>query len=109
MWSHYDRGLNRHERDRFAAIIALVRHLERPNKAILDAGCGLGKLAERLLPFGEVTATDWSDAGVKAACQRVAGARFFTLDFVRDDIARFAAALAAELGTAGRLPAEVAR
>jgi len=87
MWSHYDRGLNRHERDRFAAIIALVRKLERRNKAILDAGCGLGKLAELLLPYGKVTATDWSDAGVEAARQRVAEAKFLTLDFVRDDIA----------------------
>jgi len=87
MWSHYDRGLNRHERDRFAAIIALVRKLDRPNKAILDAGCGLGKLAELLLPYGKVTATDWSDAGVEAARQRVAEAKFLTLDFVRDDIA----------------------
>jgi 2-polyprenyl-3-methyl-5-hydroxy-6-metoxy-1,4-benzoquinol methylase len=87
MWSHYDRGLSRHERERFAAVIALVRGLERSNKAILDAGCGLGKLSELLLPYGEVTATDWSDAGIEAARQRVSEARFLTLDFVRDDIA----------------------
>jgi 2-polyprenyl-3-methyl-5-hydroxy-6-metoxy-1,4-benzoquinol methylase len=64
MWSRFDRGLNRHERDRFAAILSLVEALSRPVPAILDAGCGPGKLTSRLASYGPVVGVDWSATGV---------------------------------------------
>lgn len=90
MWSSFDRGIGRHERDRFAAILAIVEELHRPNSAILDAGCGLGKLVERLAAHGETSGVDWSDQGVAVARALVPGAQFHTLDLVRDDISSLA-------------------
>jgi SAM-dependent methyltransferase len=101
LWSTFDRGLSRHERDRFAAIVWLLEGLERPNRGILDAGCGLGKLSERLISYGDVTGVDWSETGVNAARERVPGALFFTFDLVRDDITplagRFGLAISTEV------------
>jgi 2-polyprenyl-3-methyl-5-hydroxy-6-metoxy-1,4-benzoquinol methylase len=90
MWSHYDRGLNRHERHRFGAVLALVETLERPNCAILDAGCGLGKLSERLLAYGDVTGVEWSARAVEDARGRVPEASFIAADLVRDDLSDLA-------------------
>jgi cyclopropane fatty-acyl-phospholipid synthase-like methyltransferase len=89
MWSRFGRDLNRHERDRFGSIVSILEGLERPNPAILDAGCGLGKLSERLAAYGQVTGVDWSETAVTAARARVPGAEFFTVDLVRDDVTPF--------------------
>jgi cyclopropane fatty-acyl-phospholipid synthase-like methyltransferase len=101
MWSEFDRGLGRHERDRLAAILSIVETLERPNRIILDAGCGIGKFAEWLTQYGSVTGVDWSETGVAAARERVPGAEFMTLDFIRDDIrplaGRFGLAVSTEV------------
>jgi 2-polyprenyl-3-methyl-5-hydroxy-6-metoxy-1,4-benzoquinol methylase len=86
LWGREPQALNRHERDRFAAVFSLLRGLRRPNARILEAGCGTGKLASRLQAFGEVTALDWSEVGLEAGRRLAPGVDFRRLDLVRGDL-----------------------
>jgi SAM-dependent methyltransferase len=59
-----------------------LNDLRRPDGLdLLDAGCGSGWMAERLLPFGRVTGVDLADEVVARAAARVPGATFLAGDF----------------------------
>ncbi len=52
--------------------------LSRPK--ILDIGCGDGFFTETLAKYGDVTATDFSEAGLKRASERLPAVKFFAHD-----------------------------
>ena len=89
LWQREGEALTRHERDRVAALLALIPGLPRPLPTILEAGCGAGKLAARLRRFGDVTALDWAEGGLEAARRRAPEVTFICADLVRDDLSRF--------------------
>ncbi len=68
------------QRQRDAALDALGR-LGKPRLRILEAGCGVGWLANELLPLGEVTALDLSPAAIAEGHRRYPGVRFACGDF----------------------------
>ena len=49
---------------------------------ILEVGCGTGWMVQRMLPFGQVTGADLSDAVLAIAQQACPGARFVAGDFM---------------------------
>lgn len=51
-------------------VITFVKRLELKNPQILEIGCGTGWLAEQLVPFGRVTATDLADEVIARARAR---------------------------------------
>lgn len=51
-------------------VITFVKGLELKNPQILEIGCGTGWLAEQLVPFGRVTATDLADEVIARARAR---------------------------------------
>jgi 2-polyprenyl-3-methyl-5-hydroxy-6-metoxy-1,4-benzoquinol methylase len=51
-------------------------------RRILDVGCGVGWLTLHLLPFGDVTGVDSSQAAIDLANEACAGARFLRIDML---------------------------
>jgi len=62
-------------------VVAALETLGRKDLAILDLGCGLGRLEPHLVGFGHVTGVDLSEAAVRAAERHCPAATF-----VRGDI-----------------------
>lgn len=68
---------------RLDGIVALVA-AEMPDARVLEVGCGEGEIARRLyMRFGDVTALDLPDAGLRAGWQAVQGPRFLHADAER--------------------------
>lgn len=79
--------LNDHQLARLAPILRYVGTVgRRPGLRLLDVGCGIGWLAERLARFGDVWGVDISEEAVRRARQRVPGGIFEARDFVADPI-----------------------
>jgi SAM-dependent methyltransferase len=71
-----DRSLNRHVRE--ALVKALGRLPEQPPLKVLEAGCGIGTMIERLMSWGllrqaDYTAIDLDPANIAAARERLQG------------------------------------
>ena len=62
-------------------VVAALESLGRQDLAIIDLGCGLGRLEPHLVRFGRVTGVDLSDEAVRAAERHCPAATF-----VRGDI-----------------------
>lgn len=76
----------------YVALHELVLEFARSEKgrlgrplAMLDAGCGTGRLCELLSPFGEVTGCDIHPLAIEAATRRGVG-RVLRRDVARDDL-----------------------
>ena len=63
------------------AAIELLRSLNLRQPRILEVGCGIGWLCQRLLEFGQVTGVDLADEAVAEARRRFPGATFVAADF----------------------------
>ena len=57
-----------------------LRRLPGERPAILDVGCGDGYFTEELAKHGEVTATDFSEAALQRARERLPAVNFFVHD-----------------------------
>jgi 2-polyprenyl-3-methyl-5-hydroxy-6-metoxy-1,4-benzoquinol methylase len=85
-WRNEPEELNRHERDRFATVLALAQRMKRPNQTILEVGCGVGKLACRLPVFGHVTGLDSSVEAIRRASSRYPWIQFDSKDWLTADL-----------------------
>jgi SAM-dependent methyltransferase len=73
------------ERQReFAVSLAQSRQLRQAR--ILDVGCGTGWLANALLPFGQVWATDLSEGAIAEGSSRHPDVQFVCGDFLTADL-----------------------
>ena len=57
-----------------------MKKVSAPRPRILDIGCGDGFFTETLAKYGDVTATDFSEAGLERARQRLPSVKFFAHD-----------------------------
>ena len=57
-----------------------LKRLPVSRPKILDIGCGDGFFTETLAKYGDVTATDFSEAGLKRASERLPAVKFFAHD-----------------------------
>lgn len=57
-----------------------------PKAKILEVGCGMGWMCERLTDFGQVTGTDLADQVVSEAARRLPEVRFVAGDFLGLDL-----------------------
>lgn len=63
-----------------------VGALGRTNLEIIDVGCGVGWMCERLVRFGRVVGTDLADDAIRRARVRLPSALFFSGDFLQIDL-----------------------
>lgn len=77
------RRLTEHWLDRLDDLAADIQD-ETPDARVLEVGCGEGEIARRLHDrWGDVTALDLPDAGLRADWEQVSGPRFLHADAAR--------------------------
>lgn len=89
-WNHWNATYRANQRgaasQRQAAVVRdWLTASGRHELDILDVGCGSGWMADILLPFGRVTATDLADDVLRVAQQKWPGVHFVAGDFLALD------------------------
>jgi 2-polyprenyl-3-methyl-5-hydroxy-6-metoxy-1,4-benzoquinol methylase len=91
-WDEWHRTHPRDQKPRLvserqsAVILEWCTSLGRNDMEIIDIGCGLGWMSERLLPFGKVTGVDLADEAIKQARKRAPQIKFISGDLFNLDL-----------------------
>jgi len=81
-------GVDEYQSRQLDEAVKIVKTLRdaAPDLKILEVGCGTGWLSVALADYGEVTATDFSEAAIEVGRRRAPEVRFVTGDFASVDL-----------------------